>query len=218
MLFLAVSRAGESTVRAKNSLPNFPSRTSLSSRSTTSIGSARVGAILRSTEWVLVFRSLLALLAVSAVATVVGCGGEGGGGGGQPPPPKPVSKQELRRMLDQAGREVAQSFGRVEQAVNEKDLRGVRQTLLVAADTEERHVQALARVRPPKKAQKPLNQLLTGARAQVIDIRRLVAKEGLTLKDVRREERQTDPADKQVDQALQTLAKRGFASPEPPRD
>ena len=62
--------------------------------------------------------------ALAALAVVpAGCGSEGEGGGELPP----VSKQELRRMIDQAGSRVDESFGRVEQAAKKKDLEGVKQ-------------------------------------------------------------------------------------------
>jgi hypothetical protein len=174
----------------------------------------RVRAVPASTEGVLVLRPALAVLALTAVATVVGCGGDGGGG--QPPPPKPVSKQELRRMIDQALREFSQAFGPVEQATKKRDLEGMKKGFLRVADIEHRQIEKLEGIRPPKEAQQPLTQLLTGARAQVAEFRRMAGKKDLTLKEVGREQRQPSPADKQVERALQTLAERGFVSREPP--
>lgn len=157
---------------------------------------------------------VLALVgATAAVAlAVAGCDGTGGGGGGAPQP-KPVSKQELRAMLERADREISQSFERVEQASRKGNSEQLKRALNEAAATEERQITRLQRVRPPKEAEKPLNELLEGARGQVKELRQLAQRGRLDKEVLENELMKPGKADEQVERGLRELSKKGFAPP-----
>ena len=116
-------------------------------------------------------------------------------------------------MLDQAEREIGESFDRVEHAVRAKNLGFTRSTLLKAASTEERHIERLERVRSLMDSHQPLRALLIGARAQVADVRQLARSKRSTLKRARDEIERTDEADRRIEQALIQLEKLEYVSP-----
>lgn len=153
---------------------------------------------------------VIALVAATAAVAVVaaGCGADGGGDAARP---RQVSEQELRRMLEQADREISQSFERVEQASRKDDAQQIKQALSEAAQTERRQIERLEGVRPPKDAEKPLKELLAGARGQVQDLQQLAQREGLSKKALETEMSKPDEADKQVQRALEELSKQGLA-------
>ena len=145
------------------------------------------------------------VVTVFALAVAVGCGVSDGGAGGTSPPPKPVSKKELRALLDDVGLEIGVAFHRVDEAGEGDETEQLRRTLLRAADTEERQAQRLERVIAPQAARRPLAQLVRATREQAKDIRALAHRKDLSGEVVRKDSLREDVSDKQIDRALDEL-------------
>ena len=125
--------------------------------------------------------------ALAALAVVpAGCGGEGEGGGELPP----VSKQELRRMIDQAGSRVDESSGRVEQGAKKKDLEGVKRGSSVSPIVSSDRSTSSREFGPRRTLSSRLSDF--SQVRQVANLRQTAGRKDLTLEDVKREERRED--------------------------
>lgn len=123
--------------------------------------------------------------------------------------PSPVSRQELGSMIAEANDEIGQAIGDVEQAA---DADAIRTALEDAAETEQRHIERLEEVDPPQIAERAVDQLVEGGRAQAERFRELAEREDLSLEELQKRFRQESEGDRQVQRAFELLERAGISA------
>ena len=148
------------------------------------------------------------LVGITLTLSIVlaGCGGE-----------KRLSASEYRARLKALGQEAAKAQGQVEKATQSKSMVEFRKRLLLFSQAEQRVGEEVAKLKPPKDAQKANDELARGEHDTAGEIRTALAH--LTkVKTVKaalgylNENRGLAQGGREVDEAVSSLRKLGYTT------
>jgi hypothetical protein len=150
------------------------------------------------------------LVAVFALATAIGCSASDRDAA---PVGNPISKSQLRTLLDDVAVKVRAAYLRVDEAAERRNTGQLRRALRRAAHVEELQTQRLEQVIAPREAERPLGRLVRASQEEAKQIRALARRKDLTAKVVQREALLENRADGEILRALTELGEHGFGGP-----